>query len=36
MSAPDSIWECGENFMLEARGGFDLSDKVTTSGLLFV
>ena len=33
MSVPKIIWECGENCMLEVRGGFDLSDKVASSGL---
>ena len=36
MSVLKIIWECGENCMLEARGDFDPSDKVTNSGLLFV
>ena len=36
MSVLNIIWECGENCMLEARGGFDLNDKVTSSGLFFV
>ena len=36
MSVPKIIWECDESYVLEARGGLDLNDKVTSSGLLSV
>ena len=35
MSVFKIMWGCGESCMLETRGTFDLSDKVTSSGLLF-
>ena len=36
MTAPKIIWGCGDSCMLEARGGCDLNDKVTSSSLPFV